>query len=537
MPPHAHRANTRWLRSFGVTRDSGVRLAELVATLSLAADLGLGHSPEHAIRATLVALDMADELGVSGEERATTYWVTLLAWVGCTADSFELARLFGDDIELRHGTYDVDFAGFPQMAYLLRRAGSDGSLLHRATSSAKLLMSNGRSVVKALSAHCEVTGRFAGRFGLGPEVDRCLAYTFTRWDGRGQPDDAGEAIPVAVRLLHLADLAVAHHRTGGTAAAVAEVRRRRGTHLQPELVDAFVPLAGQLLGRLDDASGWDEIVAAEPTLHRTLADDELTTALEVMADFADIKSPWLLGHSRGVSELVASAAAAAGHGQADVLLARRAGLVHDLGRVGVPNTIWDKAGPLTRAEVERVRLHSYYTQRMLQHPGTLAEIGAIASSNHERLDGSGYHRGAVASGVPSLARLLGAADAFHAMGEDRPHRPALSANARVAQVRSEVRAGRLDAAAVDAVLHAAGHAPRRRSPGPGGLTAREVEVLLLAARGATNRVIGEALGISAKTAGSHIEHIYTKIGVSTRAGAALFAIQQGLLPDADPVTS
>lgn len=518
-----------------MTRDSGVRLAELVATLSLAADLGLGQPPEHAIRSTLVALDMVDAVDGSAEERATTYWVTLLAWVGCTADSFELARLFGDDIELRAGTYDVDFAGVPQLAYLLRRAGSNGSMLHRAGSSMKLLLSNGRAVVQALAAQCEVTGRLAARLGLGHDVDRCLTYTFARWDGRGEPSDvAGEAIPLAVRALHLADVAVAHHRTGGAAAAIEAVRRRRGTHLQPELVDTFVPLAADLLGRLDEVSSWDEIVAAEPTLSATLADDELTTALEVMADFADLKSPWFLGHSRGVADLAASAASAAGHTTDEVVIARRAGLVHDLGRAGVPNTVWDKPGPLTRVELERVRLHSYYTQRILQHPAPLAEIGAVASGGHERLDGSGYHRGAIASGVPSLARVLGAADAFHAMGEDRPHRPALQPEVRIAQLRSEGREGRLDPAAVEAVLQAAGHAPRRRAAGPSGLTPREVEVLVLAARGASNRAIGEALGISAKTAGTHIEHIYLKIGVSSRAGAALYAIQRGLISSTEP---
>lgn len=516
-----------------MTRDSGVRLAELVATLSLAADLGLGQPPEHGIRSALVALDVADAIGVSAEERATTYWVTLLAWVGCTADSFELARLFGDDLELRAGIHDVDFAGVPQLVYLLRRAGSGGSVLHRATSSAKLLMSNGRSVVKAFTAHCEVTGRLAGRLGLGPDVDRCLSYTFTRWDGRGQPRVRGEEIPLPIRLLHLADVSIAHHRTGGTDAAIEAVRRRRGTHLQPELVDTFVTLAPQLLGRLEDVSGWDEVVAAQPALRATLTDEAFDTALEVMADFTDLKSPWLLGHSRGVAELVESAAGVAGHSPADVRLARRAGLVHDLGRVGVPNTVWDKPGPLTRAETERVRLHSYYTQRMLQHPDRLAQIGAIASGGHERIDGSGYHRGARASGVPSLARLLGAADVLHAMGEDRPHRPALPPNSRIAELRAEVRAGRLDAGAVDAVLQAAGHSRRRRAPGPSGLTPREIEVLVLAARGATNRTIGETLGISAKTAGTHVEHIYTKTGVSTRAGAALYAIQQGLITSAE----
>jgi DNA-binding CsgD family transcriptional regulator len=149
---------------------------------------------------------------------------------------------------------------------------------------------------------------------------------------------------------------------------------------------------------------------------------------------------------------------------------------------------------------------------------SLAENGGVASGGHERLDGSGYHRGAMAAGVPKLARLLGAADAYHAMSEDRPHRRALAPKARISELRSEARSGRLDPDAVEAVLSAAGHPTRRRTHGPAGLTPREIDVLKLAARGATNRAIGTALGISAKTAGSHIEHIYTKIGVSTRAG-------------------
>ncbi|MFN0089499.1 MAG: HD domain-containing phosphohydrolase [Acidimicrobiales bacterium] len=514
-------------------RDSGVRLAELVATLSLASDLGLGQPAEHAIRSALVALDLADGIGLSAQDRATTYWVTLLAWVGCTADSFELARLFGDDIEFRAGTYGIDFVGVPQLAYLLRHAGSGGSLTGRATSSAKLLLSHGRTVVNALTAHCEATRGLAARFGLGGEIDRCLGLTFTRWDGRGQPRGvAGEDIPIAVRLLHLADAAVAHHRTGGTAGAVEVARKRRGTQLQPDLVDAFVPRAATVLAHLDEASSWGELVAAEPSLRGTLSDDELNAALEVLADFADLKSPWCLGHSRGVADLAAEAASAAGCSPSDVRLVHRAGLVHDLGRTGVPNTLWDKPGPLTPTEMERVRLHDYYTQRMLQHPAALAEIGAVASTTHERLDGSGYHRGAMAGGVSSLARLLAAADVLHAMSEDRPHRPALEPRARVAQLRAEARAGRLDTNAVDAVLQVTGHARRRRPAGPSGLTPREVEVLVHAARGASNRAIGEALGISAKTAGTHIEHIYLKLGVSTRAGAALCAIEHGLLPAA-----
>jgi DNA-binding CsgD family transcriptional regulator len=171
---------------------------------------------------------------------------------------------------------------------------------------------------------------------------------------------------------------------------------------------------------------------------------------------------------------------------------------------------------------------------MLQRPAALAEIGAIASSGHERVDGSGYPRGA-AAGSGALSKLLAAADAYHAMCEDRPHRPAREPNAAAALLRAECRAGRFDPAAVDAVLAAAGHGARRAPGGPAGLTRREIEVLVLVARGASNRHVADSLGITPRTAGSHIEHIYTKIGVSTRAAAALFAIQHGLLPDLVPL--
>lgn len=336
------------------------------------------------------------------------------------------------------------------------------------------------------------------------------------------------------RVLHLADVVVAHHRLGGVDRAVTVARARRGTQFDPELVDSFCPLAPGLFVELDELSGWDEVISAEPALGGTLDSERIDSSLEVLADFADLKSPFFLGHSRGVAELVASAAEEAGHPQVDVVLSRRAALVHDIGRAGVPNTIWDKPGPLTPAERERVRLHDYYTERMLRRPAALAEIGAVASAGHERVDGSGYHRGAFGPSISVLSKLLAAADAYHAMCEDRPHRSAMATSEAAHQLRTEARTGRLDGAAVDAVLVAAGHRRRKRSSAPAGLTAREVEVLVLLARGASNKQIATELGMAPKTAGSHVEHIYTKLGVSTRAAAALFAIQYGLIAGPRP---
>lgn len=514
----------------GAARESGVRLAELVATLSLAADLGLGQPSEHAVRSGLVALGLGDRAGVTAAERTTTFWVNLLAWVGCTADSYELSRMFGDDIELRADSYRVDLAGLPQLRFLLRHLGAGQAFPRRVTSAASLVLDGGTKVAAALQAHCEVTARLASGFELDPAVQESLRYTFARWDGKGLPAGAGgDALPVPARLLHLADVVVAHHRLGGNEQAVAVSRARRATQFDPTLVDLFCDCAGELLGGLDGVSAWDELLDDGRLPSVTVDGDRLDRYLEVLADFADLKSPFFLGHSRGVAALAALAADAAGRSAEDIVLVRRAGLVHDLGRAGVPNTIWDKPGPLAPAELERARMHDYFTDRILQQTPALARIGEIAAAGHERADGSGYPRRTRGASNHPLAAVLAAADAYQAMTETRPHRPALTPKEATDELRAEVGDGRLDGPAVEAVLAAAGHAPRRTT-GPAGLTPREVEVLVLVARGASNRQVAQRLGITPRTAGSHIEHIYTKLGISTRAAAALFAVQSHLIP-------
>jgi HD-GYP domain-containing protein (c-di-GMP phosphodiesterase class II) len=209
---------------------------------------------------------------------------------------------------------------------------------------------------------------------------------------------------------------------------------------------------------------------------------------------------------------------------------RRAGLVHDLGRVSVSAAVWGKEGALTRDEWEKVRLHPYYTERVLSRPAALARLGQLASTHHERLDGGGYHRATAGAALSRPARILAAADGYRARIEPRPHRPALAPDDAAASLRDDVRDGRLDADAVSAVLEAAGHgAGRRRRTQVAGLTDRELDVLPLVARGQSIREIAHTLTISPKTADAHLQHIYSKLGVSTRAGATLFAVQHGLL--------
>jgi DNA-binding CsgD family transcriptional regulator len=218
----------------------------------------------------------------------------------------------------------------------------------------------------------------------------------------------------------------------------------------------------------------------------------------------------------------------------DITSVRRAGLIHDLGRLGVSNTVWDKRGSLTSAERERVRLHPYLTDRMLARVSALSPSRRIAARHHERLDGSGYPQGLTAAALTPADRLLAAADVYHAMTEPRPHRPPIEPDPAAAELRAEARAGRLDGDAVNAVLTAAGHRAAARREWPSGLTAREVEVLVLLARGQANKQIAKCLVIAPKTVSNHVEHIYLKLGVSSRAAATLFAIQHGLMGAFEP---
>jgi DNA-binding CsgD family transcriptional regulator len=191
--------------------------------------------------------------------------------------------------------------------------------------------------------------------------------------------------------------------------------------------------------------------------------------------------------------------------------------------------VWGKPGPLTADDWERVRLHPYLSERVLARSSGLAALAELASLHHERCDGSGYHRGLDGRSLPYPARVLAAADAFHAMTEPRPHRGALAPEAAAAELRAESRAGRLDSDAVEAVVAAAGGRPRRRRDQVAGLTERELGVLQLLARGLSTKQIAEKLVISPKTADTHIQHIYGKVGVSTRAGATVFAMRHGLV--------
>jgi HD-GYP domain-containing protein (c-di-GMP phosphodiesterase class II) len=508
---------------------SEVRLAELMGAMSIASDVGLGVPLESGLSVCLLAIRVGEAMDLSEQDLTRTYSLALLRHIGCTAGSEEYAAMAGDEHAMNMVLGPLDLANQREVLPQVLRF-----LLHefpgvRFPPALVRLVAMSRHFEEHMAEHCEVAAMLAANMGLGQDLQDDLLAFAERWDGKGPARMQGEQLSPAVRAVQLGEGIALLGLAGPAADVPALVRRRRATVYAPDAVDAFLRRPDLVRSATDVPSVWDAVMDAETAPKAVLSGERLDAALRAMGDFADLKSSYFAGHSVGVANLARAAAQRCGLPATDVADVYRAALAHDVGRAGVSTSIWNRGGPLTLDQWEKVRMHAYHTDRVLARPAALHRLGTVASMHHERLDASGYFRGLPRAQQPPAARIIAAADAFHAMTEPRPHRQALTPEAAAAQLRAEVRAGRLDGEAAGAVMEAAGGPARRRHEQVAGLTAREVEVLRLVARGLSTRDIARELVVSPKTADAHIQHIYTKTGVSSRAAATLFAMQHDLI--------
>jgi len=505
-----------------------MRLAELIGTLSMATDAGAGMPDHHALRGATVAVRIAELVQADERTLRDAYYLPLLAMSGCSAESHTAAQALGDEVAIGVETYGLDWGRasemLPAVLRLARRGrGTIGGIVSMARAMNQLT-----PMVQVGRAHCEIAIHLAERFGFDEPFRTALFQAFERWDGSGKPaGKKGEAIALGMRIAHVAIDANIGHRLGGVEGAVALTRKHARRGLDPALVERFASAAAEVCRPLDDPSPWNTALAAEPRPHLEVDPPAVDEGLLAIAHFTDLKCRYTRGHSTGVARLARGAARTLGLGTELELAVARAGLVHDVGRVAVTAAIWDKVEPLTDAERERIRMHTYVGERVLSRAAALAPVAELATLAHERLDGTGYHRRLSAAACSAAARVLAAADVYQALREDRPHRAALGADPAAAELNAMVRNGSLCSDAVAAVLAAAGHAVRAPER-PSGLTDREIEVLRLVARGLTNKEIAAALGISSKTAGHHVQHVLEKLGVTTRAAATMMAMKTGL---------
>jgi putative nucleotidyltransferase with HDIG domain len=507
-----------------------LRLAEPLAALSVTTDLGMGQAPEKSVRSCLLATELARAAGLPEPQVRDVYYTALLQHLGCTAAAHEVTELFGDDLTVNAVAERTDETRLRESLALLRMAGR-GTGARRVRHVARAVTAGDAANTAILRSVCEVATRMADRLRLGDGVRAGLHDVLEGWDGRGGAYGlAADDIAVPARFAALATQTVIYDRLGGPDAAVEMVRRRAGRWFDPAVAATFEATGPDLLRRLEHTDVWAEVLLVEPRPHRCVLSSHLDDVAAAFADMVDLKTTTTLDHSTEVADLATAAATVLRLADGEVATIRRAALLHDLGRVAVSDAVWNRPGPLTSLQWEQVRLHPYHTQRILERSTALRNVAAIAGMHHERQDGSGYHHGLAGGAIPTGARLLAAADAFQAMTQPRPHRPARAPAEAADLLVAAATAGALDAECVDAVVAAAGQRTHRR-PGawPNGLTDRELEVLRLLATGRSNRQIAAVLTVSPRTAEHHVQHIYAKIGTSTRAGAAMFAMEHGLL--------
>jgi HD-GYP domain-containing protein (c-di-GMP phosphodiesterase class II)/DNA-binding CsgD family transcriptional regulator len=509
------------------------RLAEVLGGLSMVADLGFGLPRGTAVRTSLIATALARRLDLGAAEARDAYYTALLIHVGCVAVAHESAAAFGDDLALnravsRSNLADPEDVRTTLLPELTRRMSAGEAERVGAFALSADAMAWGRRTDTGV---CEVAREVAHRLGLPASTQDALYHAFESWVGGAAPDGLrGEDIPLASRVARAALETAVFSQLGGVATAVDALRARAGVILDPGVVEVLVDDAASFVAEADrgDPSEW--LLEVEPTPAIERDGRGIVDVARAFGDLADLKVPWMHGHARAVARLAVGGARRLGMDPSEAEHLEIAALLHDVGRVGVSNAIWEKAGPLTRLEWEQARMHAYHSERILAASPSLAPYSSTAGMHHERLDGSGYHRGTTAPNLTRAVRVLAAADVYVALVSPRPHRRALDRAAAADALAGEVRSGRLDPDAAHAVLSEAGHPMvPQRGPRPAGLSDREVEVLVLIARGHTNAEVADALFISKRTAEHHAQHIYAKIGLSTRAGAAMFAVQHGLV--------
>jgi DNA-binding CsgD family transcriptional regulator len=509
-----------------------LRLAELLAAVSLATDLSHDVAAESALRDAMLAVNLARLAGWTDRDIRDAYYLALLYHVGCTGAVAAQSRLgAGDDIAVRRWMAEVDYADRAAMM----RVTATKIARHWGPSewvrSLPAMITAAQDLPEALARVADVACGLSQRLGAPPAVVTALRHAYARWDGRIFRElPSGESLSPTSRLVHLVHVAQIYHQVGGSEAADAVVRGRSGSEFDPELARLWLQNSEELRRTFTAGSVWDEALAAEPEPHVMVAIGHLDDVTRALADFVDLKNPYTHGHSARLARLVEDAGTALGLEAQELDTLRRAAHVHDLGNVSVPDSVWIKRGPLTAAERERVRLHAYHTERIMTVSEALRPTGAVAGLHHERLDGSGYHRGLPSAALPLSSRVLAVAEMFQSMVEPRSWRPAYGRSEAAAEIRREVTAGRLDRRAADAVLSAAGQpSARGRSAWPAGLTEREVEILRLIAVGHSNKEIARGLHLSESTVHTHVINIYGKTGAKTRAGATLFALANDLI--------
>jgi HD-GYP domain-containing protein (c-di-GMP phosphodiesterase class II) len=483
---------------------------QVLGCLAFGGDLSMGQPIDHSPRTALLASRLTTQLGYGLDVASCAGTLSLIRWAGCTANAQGFAELFGDDIACRAAIieYRNPLAGKGELPGPL-------DLYLR-----PLAM-----------AQCEATVEMANQLGLSPAVGAGALDLFEHWNGSGIPaGKSHEDVDLLAQIVALASDMEILSRVFGLGKALLVIEGRGGTHYDPALARVAQKHAPIWLGELSQVDAWTE-AAFNSEKALVGGECERDSLVRLLADYADLKVPRHFQVSRKASEMASFVASTLGMRGESTHRVKRAALLHGLGRVAVPNATLERDGLLTEADNEYTRLIPYWTERILKRAPDFEADAALAAQAFERLDGTGFPKGSRGRSLSEEARVLQSCVFVATAWHDQNCRGANDINAIKGRIKAEVTAGRLDQLCTDAALAACGmqRTPARPQTTAVHLTDREREVLVHLARGLTNKEIARVLSISPRTAGTHVENLYRKLEVSTRAAAALAALRLDLV--------
>jgi len=407
-----------------------INLSEVLSALSCALDLTEGQPIGHSMRTCLIGTRLGREVGLSPADSAALYYALLLKDAGCSSNAARLCQLFGsDDMEIKARMRRADWQSGVGLALTTARAvAMDSGLADKVRHFVGVARSGG-VLSEIMGLRCERGADIAMRLGFPQSTADAIRHVDEHWNGRGHPDGlSGPAIPLLSRIAGLSQLVDVYQQRDGVKQAIKVARRRSGSWFDPSLVDRVASWRNETSWweRLDGTDPTDEVIAAEPASHvRWVTDDDLDVIARAFADIIDAKSPYTCSHSRNVAAYSLGIAREMRLDSTTQHRVYRAGLLHDIGKLGVSNSILDKPGPLTGAERTAVERHPFFTWEILSRVPAFRDFAWSAALHHERLDGSGYPWHLSGNRLDIAARILCVADVYEALTAERPYRAGL----------------------------------------------------------------------------------------------------------------
>jgi putative nucleotidyltransferase with HDIG domain len=415
-----------------ISPPENVPLTDMLAALSFALDLTEGQPMGHALRTDLISLEVAARLDLPLQVRRDLHYAALLKDAGCSSNAAAVSDLFGgNDIRAKRARMVTDWTNELRAAmYALEQSAPGASWFERAKRVATVARLGQNAAARLVQIRCDRGAEIVRQLSFDAGVAEAVRALEEHWDGHGHPKGLkGEQIPITARVLGLAQILEVFAAEGGPTAGMALVKRRSGKWFDPTVVEACRGLEPKLArwAAMTTRELRVEVSREEPGQATVIAGHAtLKRVAQVFAGIVDAKSPYTGAHSVRVAEVAVAVARELGWNKELVEETRSAGLLHDLGKLSVPNSILDKPGALEPPEWEIMRMHALYTERILEHVKGFEWLAFASAAHHERLDGSGYCRGLEADQLPELSRVLAVADVYDALSTVRPYRHALS---------------------------------------------------------------------------------------------------------------